>query len=99
MDITKAEKAFYWAMVVIGASFSGTAFFMKSGIDIVMRIVFGGIVVLAALSEIYPGIVAKISKGLASMIILACAGLARKIKRTRRKEAINEADIVETKRL
>ena len=99
MDITKAEKAFYWAMVVIGATFFGTAFFMKSAIDIVMRIVFGGLVVLCALSEIYPGIVVKTFKGLASMIILACAGLSKKIKRSKRREAINEADIVETKRL
>jgi hypothetical protein len=99
MDITKAEKAFCWVMVVIGAVFFSTAFFMKSGIDIVIRIVFGGLVVLGALSEIYPGIVAKTSKGLASMIILACAGLSKKIKKLRKREEINETDIVETKRL
>jgi hypothetical protein len=60
---------------------------------------FGGLVVLGALSEIYPGIIARTSKGLTSMIISSCAGLVMKVKQLRRREAINEADIVETKRL
>jgi hypothetical protein len=99
MDIIKAEKVFYWVMVVLGATFFGTAFFMKSGIDIVMRIVFGGLVVLGGLLEIYPGIVAKASKAFASMIISVFAGSAKKIKRLKRRETTNEADIIETKRL
>jgi len=99
MNINKVERGFLWVLLVIGLSFFGTAFFMKSGIDIVMRIVFGGLVVLCALSEIYPGIVSKASKVIVTTIILVCAGLFRKVKRLRRREAINETDIIETKRL
>ena len=99
MDITKAEKVFYWIMFVLGATFFGTAFFMKSELDVAMRIVFGGIMVIVALSEIYPGIVARTWKAFTSMIISACTGLTRKLKRLRRREVINEADLTETKRL
>ena len=99
MNITKAEKAFYWIMFVLGVTFFGTAFFMKSGLDVAMRIVSGGIMAIVALAEIYPGIVAKTCRGFASMLISACAGLTRKLKRLRKREVINEADITETKRL
>lgn len=76
----KAEKAFCWVMFVIGATFFGTAFFMKSGIDIAMRTVFGGTMAIIALSEIWPGIIARTCKGVISMIVSACAGVSRKIK-------------------
>ena len=99
MNISKIEKAFYWAMVVLGMVFLGTAFFMKSGLDVAMRTVFGGLMTIGALSEIYPGFVMKIFRKVASMTISACAGMSRKKKKLRRKEAVNEADIVDTKRL
>ena len=99
MDITKVEKAFYWAMVVIGLIFFISAFFMKSRLDIVMRTVFGGLMAIGTLSEIYPGIVAKTSRRIASTLISACVRLTRKIKRCRRKEKVDEADIIETERL
>lgn len=98
MDMDKVEKAFFWIMFVLGSAFFGTAFFMKSGIDIAMRTVFGGVMAMAALSEICPGIISRTCKGLISMIVSACVGLAGKIRRSRGREAINETDIIETKR-
>ena len=99
MDISKIEKAFYWVMFVLGMVFLGTALFMKSGLDVAVRTVFGGLMTMSALSEIYPGIVIKIIRRISSVIISACTGLTRKLKRLRRREAVNEADIVNTKRL
>lgn len=61
------ERGFLWVLLVIGLAFFGTAFFMKSRLDVAMRIVFGGVIAIFALSEIYPGFVMKIFRKLASM--------------------------------
>lgn len=107
--IRKAEKAFYIVIVLLGAVFFLTAFLGGSMLNMIARLILGGVVSICGMLELVPDLfkrgLQKLILGIGRILISSytiTSVALRKIKsifQKRKRRVSNETGIIKTSRI
>jgi hypothetical protein len=107
--IRRAEKAFYIVLVLLGAVFFLTAFLGSSMLNMIARLVLGGVVSICGLLELVPDLFKRgLQKFLLVIRLILISSFAiksvviRRIKsifKRRKRRVSDETDLIKTSRI